>query len=229
MALFDQSLAKQLRELLATLPNPVSLLLFTNADSGDTPCETCREARELIEALAALSSGKVRAEVTDVSAHPGEAAIYGIDKVPAIVVLGDRSGRRDFGVRFFGTPDGYEFATLVEDIRLASTGTPDLSKATLDALGQLTAPMHIQVFVTPTCPYCPRAASLAHRIAMASDWVTADAVDATEFPELARRYQVYGVPRTVIDDRVHVEGAVPEADLVAEIMRSVEAKTSSAA
>jgi predicted DsbA family dithiol-disulfide isomerase len=78
--------------------------------------------------------------------------------------------------------------------------------------------VQIQVFVTPTCPYCPRAVILAHALAMASEHVTAAMVEATEFPQLANRYQVYGVPRTVINDVIHVEGAVPESALIQKLM-----------
>ena len=158
----------------------------------------------------------------EVETDPAEARLYGIDKVPAVVVLGGESGRRDFGIRFFGSPAGYEFATLIEDTQMASRGITDLAEETIEALSHLTAPLHLQVFVTPTCPYCPRAVLLAHKIAMASDWVTSDAVDAAEFPDLARRYQVYGVPRTVANDTVHVEGAVPEAMLMAELAPLLE-------
>jgi predicted DsbA family dithiol-disulfide isomerase len=59
---------------------------------------------------------------------------------------------------------------------------------------------------------------LAHKLAVASDWVTAEMVEATEFPHLANRYQVYGVPRTVINEVIHIEGAVPEANLVSQLM-----------
>lgn len=59
---------------------------------------------------------------------------------------------------------------------------------------------------------------LAHKIALASDWVTADMVEATEFPHLANRYQVYGVPRTVINEVIHIEGAVPEGNLISQLM-----------
>jgi predicted DsbA family dithiol-disulfide isomerase len=58
---------------------------------------------------------------------------------------------------------------------------------------------------------------LAHRLAMASDLVTADMVEATEFPHLALRYQVRGVPLTVINETVNVEGAAPEAALMSRI------------
>jgi hypothetical protein len=62
---------------------------------------------------------------------------------------------------------------------------------------------------------------LAHKLAMASDMVTADAVEATEFPHLAMKYQVQGVPRTVINETTHIEGAVAEAALVSRLMGAV--------
>ena len=66
---------------------------------------------------------------------------------------------------------------------------------------------------------------LAHRLAMASDWIRADMVEATEFPHLANKYQVYGVPRTVINETIHIEGAVPEAMLVSRLMTALDGKS----
>ena len=60
---------------------------------------------------------------------------------------------------------------------------------------------------------------LAHRLAMESDWISADMVEATEFPHLANKYEVFGVPRTVINETIHVEGAVPEPMLVNELLK----------
>ncbi len=80
----------------------------------------------------------------------------------------------------------------------------------MEALAKLTEPISMQVFVTPTCPYCPQAVILAHQMAIASPMVQADMVEAMEFPHLATKYQVMGVPRTVINETVHIEGAAPE-------------------
>jgi predicted DsbA family dithiol-disulfide isomerase len=66
---------------------------------------------------------------------------------------------------------------------------------------------------------------LAHRLAMASDWIRADMVEATEFPHLANKYQVYGVPRTVINETIHIEGAVPEPMLVSRLMTALDGKS----
>lgn len=65
---------------------------------------------------------------------------------------------------------------------------------------------------------------LAHKLAMASDLITADMVEAMEFPHLANRYQVYGVPRTVINEVIHLEGAYPENMVVAELMAVLDEK-----
>lgn len=217
MALLNPSLRADLRKILGTLPSPVTLLVFIGPE-----CERCDETRAIVEELASVADGRIRVEMHDLGAHPPEAALYRIDRAPAIVVLGDESGRRDFGIRFYGSPAGYEFATLIEDIRMASEARPDLLPGTVETLARLSGPVHLRVFVTPSCPYCPRAVLLAHKMAMASDWVTADAIDATEFPELADRYRVRGVPRTIINESVHIEGAVPEAMLMAELIPFVE-------
>lgn len=214
MPAFTDKLQAQLTSILASFAQPVTLVTFTRPDDTDT--------RELVEELAALSGGRVAAELHDLERDRDEAQRYGIDKAPAIAVLGDASGRRDFGIRFFGVPRGYEFGALVEDMRMASAAEAGLSEQTRAVLAHLDAPLHIQVFVTPTCPYCPRAALLAHKLAIASDRITADAVDASEFPELAERYDVYGVPRTVINDTLHIEGAVAEAELMAELASFAE-------
>lgn len=66
---------------------------------------------------------------------------------------------------------------------------------------------------------------LAHRLAMESDWIRADMVEATEFPHLANKYQVYGVPRTVINETIHIEGAVPEPMLVSELVKVMDQKS----
>ena len=214
----NSSLQTQLREALAALPNQVTLALFTRGTDRGDECPGCRDAAELVQELASNSGNKVVVRTYDVDRDQAEVDRYAIDKAPAIVVLGGPTPETDFGIRIFGAPDGYEFATLVEDVRMASRGEVDLLPATMDVLAHLATPLHILVFVTPTCPYCPRAALLAHRMAVASDKVVAHVIDATEFPELADQYRVRGVPRTIVNDRVHIEGAVPESAFLAQLL-----------
>jgi glutaredoxin-like protein len=216
MAMLNAEIQGQVRDLFGGLAAPVKLVVFTQGEGGALECEMCRETRELLDEVAALSD-KLSVEVRDFVAEAELAAAYGIDKIPAVaVVRGGDNGEpdKDYGIRLYGIPSGYEFGTLIEDITMVSSGDPGLAPKTLAVLESLPGPIEIQVFVTPTCPHCPRAVLLGHRLAMASDKVRASMVEATEFPHLANKYQVYGVPRTVVNDVIHVEGAVPESMLL---------------
>lgn len=83
----------------------------------------------------------------------------------------------------------------------------------------------MQVFVTPTCPYCPKAVRLAHKAAIENDNITADMVEATEFPHLSMRYDVRGVPRTVVGENFPIEGAVPEMEFVEKLVEAYRSST----
>jgi glutaredoxin-like protein len=217
MSLLNDNIQKQIREAFAALTGPVKIVMFTQ-DQNVPECETCADTRQLLEEVSALS-GKITLEVHDFVAEAKLAEQFHIDKLPAVAILAGGDTPKDYGIRLYGVPAGYEFSTLIEDILMVSQQKSALNAKTLAELKKLTQPVNIQVFVTPTCPYCPRAVVLAHQLALASDLITASMVEANEFPHLSTKYQVYGVPRTVIQDVIHVEGAVPEAMLVEELMK----------
>ena len=120
----------------------------------------------------------------------------------------------DSRMRFLGMPGGYEFISLVQAILLAGGRQSQLSDASRERLAAVDKPVTMHVFTTPSCPHCPRAVTMAHEMAFASPHVQAFAVEATEYPDLARRYRVTGVPKTVVDDDIEILGALPEEDFV---------------
>ncbi|MBN1835526.1 MAG: thioredoxin family protein [Spirochaetales bacterium] len=208
---------KAVGDRLAKLAKPVKLVVF----SQEMECQFCRETRGLAEELAALSE-KVRVEVRDFVKDEAEARKLGVDKIPAIAVL-DGDGK-DHGIRLYGIPAGYEFMSLLEAIEMLSKGESGVSVAGKEKLKALKRPLDLQVYVTPTCPYCPRAVVLAFRLAMESPLVTASMVEATEFPHLANKYGVSGVPHTVIGDSEQpMIGAYPEAAALEVILAAVGA------
>lgn len=218
MSLIPEREAGQLREHLEQrLANPVVVDLFVRAGGADA-CETCPETKQLLEELAALSE-RITLRVHDVDAEPGLAREQGVTDVPALLLAGDRHAR----VRFLGIPSGYEFATLLEGLAALSRGDAGLTPGSLEALGALAHDVQVRVFVTPTCPYCPGVAHLAHRMAMASPHVTAEVVEVSEFPELAERYRVQGVPKLVLNERIELLGAQPESALLAAVLRAAAA------
>ncbi len=214
MALLDDNIKQQVKGTLGDLPNPVSLVMFTQ----EFECQFCRETRQLVEEVADVSD-QISTTVYDFVADKEKAEEYGIDKIPAVAVIGEK----DYGLRFYGIPSGYEFSSLIESIKLVSAGTPQLSPAGQEFAQSLDDDVHIQVFVTPTCPYCPQAVILGFNLAMASDKVRAEMVEATEFPQLANKYQVMGVPRSVINDEWHIEGAAPEPMVLDKIREALAA------
>lgn len=132
---------KEVSEQLAGLQGPVRLVMFTQS----IECDLCAQTRELTEDIASLSD-KVEAVIYDFAADKKEADRYGIDKIPAIAVVGEK----DYGVRFYGIPSGYEFVSLIEAVKMVSSGRSELSQPTREALAKVSEPVHLQVFVTPT-------------------------------------------------------------------------------
>lgn len=212
MSLLREEDRQYLIKEFGSLPEEVKLIVFTQ----EFECQYCRETRAIAEELASLSD-KISVEVYDFVKDKAAVEQYAIDKVPALALVRGGAKPTDYGIRFFGIPAGYEFTTLVEDIMMVARGESGLAQASKEQLARLTEPVHLQVFVTPTCPYCPQAVRLAHQLAVESDLVRADMVEAIEFPHLAMKYQVQGVPRTVINDREHIEGAAPEPMLMAKL------------
>jgi len=142
MPLIGDKERQQVRDIFdKSLVGPVKLLMFTQ----EIECEFCAHTRELVEDIAGLSD-LVEAQVFDLVADKGMAEGYSVDKIPAIAVVGER----DYGIRFYGIPSGYEFTTLIESIVNASKGQSGLSADTRSALEGLQEPVHLQVYVTPT-------------------------------------------------------------------------------
>jgi glutaredoxin-like protein len=212
MSLLDQETAKHVKQELAGLAGPVRLVMFTQ----EFECDYCAETRQLVEEVAPLSE-QLTAEIYDFVTDKKKAKELGVDKIPAIAII----GAEDYGVRFYGIPSGYEFTSLLHAIKLVAAGKPELGAETLKALAEVTEPVHMQVFVTPTCPYCPQSVVLGHQMSVASPMVRADMVEATEFPHLATKYQVMGVPRTVINETVHIEGAAPEPMVLGKLQEAL--------
>ena len=215
----DEQAQKEIKMRFANLVNPVKIINFTQS----LECQYCKETRQILEELAALSD-KLTLEVYNFVSDTEMVEKYGIDKIPATVIA---SGDTDYGIRYYGIPSGYEFASLLEGIELISTQMHELSDEVAEKIKMISEPVHIQVFVTPTCPYCPRAVYTGHQFAFLNKNIKADMVEATEFPHLSLKYNVRGVPRVVINETHHFEGALPEDAYADEILKALSEKQGS--
>ena len=139
--MLDAKTQKSVAERLQTLAAPVRLVMFTQ----ETECQYCAQTREMVEQLAGLS-GNIKAEIWDFGRDKAQVQQYGVDKIPAIAVI----GAKDYGVRYYGIPSGYEFGALLDDIFDVATGDSGLSADSRLQLAGLAQDVHLQVFTTPT-------------------------------------------------------------------------------
>ena len=199
----DDQIKAELSKQLSVLTKNVKLIMFTQ----ELECQYCRETKQILTELSEVSD-KISLEVKNFINDKADAEKFGVDKIPATVVV-DENGK-DYGIKFYGIPSGYEFASLLEDIKLLGTGITGFDPQTENEIKNLDSDVHMQVFVTPTCPYCPQAVITAHKFAYLNDRVKSDMIESTEFPHLSNKYNVRGVPRTVINENTFIEGAAPE-------------------
>jgi glutaredoxin-like protein len=208
----------------AELVRPVKILHFGRESSPlvlpeslrGEDCPFCDETRRLLEEVASLSD-KIDLEIVDVKANPARAEANEIEMVPATIIMDEE----DRGIRIYGIPSGYEYVSLLGAVLDVSRGETSLSQPTKDALKAVTRDIHIQVFVTPTCAFCSAAVRLAHQFALESPLIRADMIESMEFPELADRFRVRGVPKTVVNATVEFEGAVPEAVFLENVLKAI--------
>jgi len=134
--------AAQLKDEFAQLVHPVRLAVFSQA-LADPESE---QVRRLAEELAALDP-RLSLESYNFVLDKEKAEALQIARIPAIAIMG---AEKDYGIRMYGLPSGYEFGTLVEAILDVSRGDSGLSDETRAALKSLAQPVRVQVFSTPT-------------------------------------------------------------------------------
>ena len=142
MALITDEVAEQLRQEFQKLKDPVRLAVFSAA-LADPESE---QVKRLVEELAALEP-RITAESYNFVLDTGKVASLKVQRIPAIAILG---AAKDYGIRMYGLPSGYEFGSLVDAILDVSSGDSGLSAPTREVLSAVDRPVHLQVFSTPT-------------------------------------------------------------------------------
>lgn len=202
MPLFDEKVANQLKGILNGMKNPVKLAFFTQ----EIECPMCRETHIFIDEFCGLSD-KLSLSIYDFVKDKEQSEKYHVDKIPAIVVL-DGAGK-DTGIKFYGLPGGYEINSFIKSLLETSGQKEELPDTVKMKIAAIKKDVHIQVFVTLSCPYCPAAVSTAHRLALESDKIRADMIESSTFVPLAVKFGVQSVPMIVINETQKLVGAQP--------------------
>lgn len=221
MALLDDNTREQVKDLLSKMENNVKFVLFQGEN------EYSKVTGDLLTELTDVES-KIELEMLNINDPKADAYNIEKDLTPAIVLL-DKDNN-DNGIRFYGIPSGHEFSTLLQDIISVSSGNSvDFSEETQNKIKAIDKKMRIRVFITPTCPYCPKAVISGHQSAMLNDNIIGEMIEANEFGPLSSEHGVSSVPHTVIETFNGDEweksgefiGAYPEQQFIDELMKAV--------
>jgi alkyl hydroperoxide reductase subunit AhpF len=132
---------QKVTEIFKDIDHQVKVVMFTQ----EHECSHCEMTRTMLEEITGLSD-MTSLEVHDFVADKDLAETYGVDKIPATVLIGEK----DYGVRFYGVPAGYEFTVLIEEIRAIGKRDPGVSKEAMAGLDKIDKPVHLQVIISPT-------------------------------------------------------------------------------
>jgi len=202
------------------LVDPVELVLFLESEGSDkvtaANSQYFQYTEEIIKEVSEISD---KIKLTVYKDDKEKEKEYVVKEISALFIQGKNV---DKNVVFYGIPSGHEFSSLLEDIVNVSQGTTRLSPASKEIVQNIKVPIEILVFITPTCPHCPKAVKTAHQLAMENKLIKAAMIEANEFPELSKKYNVYAVPKVVINEKVQFEGALPEDIFLNKVLSAVD-------
>ena len=141
------------------------------------------------------------------------------------IVERDPEIRREIEEQFqvahsYGIPSGYEFGSLIEDMKNVSNGEVEVSSKAMEIINKIDKPVSIKVYVTPTCPYCPKAVGTAHKFAILNKNITGEMIESMEFEQEAEEVGVSSVPHIVINGEVQFVGAYPDDQFAEYVMEA---------
>ena len=205
-ALFDQETVEELKRIFASLRRSIRDVLIV--DSLEKPgtvlhCHSCPEAIQLAKELSRVSEGKLTFEILDAAAGRRYRPRY----YPAFI-YGTKTGN----VRYYGLPYGQEFAPFIYVHEYLSEGIK-LPKRVVEEVESIDVPLHIKVFVTPECPYCPLVVDFLNQVGIVNSNFIVETIEAFEHPLEADKYGVMYVPYIAITrvEDYEVYGAKPIA------------------
>ncbi len=203
-------------EYWSKLTTPVKLVFFTQDDPS---CQYCDLVKQILDEITDKElTDKIEVLQYDFDKDLELRKKLGVIKAPAIIIQGKNKGL----IKYYGVPAGTEFPAFLETIVHVSTGEAHLPENVAEEVEALEEPVNIKVFVTTSCPYCPRMVHTAYMFAMINRKIEAEAWELSGFPDIASQYGVYAVPKVVVNDKIEWEGSVPPEYLIKKVKEAIE-------
>ncbi|MFX1310187.1 MAG: thioredoxin family protein [Promethearchaeota archaeon] len=220
--LFSENEMDNIKREMNKLKGKVILKLFTDFrtqedGSKQRRCMGCEGTFELLKTLEDLSNGKLIIEEISTEENEEEAKKFNVTKIPAILFV-DQEGKEI--IRYLAHPTGSEFIPFLNSIQYFSGVRPYYADQIITHLKKIKK-SNMKIFITPTCPYCPATVPVLTLFALVSRGkISAEVIDVNLNPDLGMKYQVQGVPMTVINEKEIIHGMFTPQDLLDKLVGS---------
>jgi thioredoxin reductase (NADPH) len=205
----EEAFLRQLRQTFAKLPNDIPLYLFVGRMEDDVFAQACRQ---IVRAFRELTT---KITLKEYYLDNEMAAKWAVDSSPTLLLDPER-----YNIRWLGAPMGEEARSFLEAMTLLGTGKSGMSDQSRTVIQRIDTPRHVQVFTSPTCPYCPQQVVNALRAAIERpDLISLDIVDIQCRPDLADQYGAHSVPQAFANDVLIGQGAQQEEVFMASLER----------
>lgn len=197
-----------LKEQFKTLKEKVVLEIFTKRGENEPFNELAIKFATDLDRL----SNKIEVRFNKIG--DARAKKYNVTRSPSVLINPEQ-----YQIRYTGAPAGEEGVSFLHAIMMVSFGESGLSRTSREMLAQLQEKRHVQVYITPDCPYCPGQVIKAFKAAIElPDLVSSECVDSTQNLDLAQKYKVGSVPQTVINEKTISHGLEPEERFISELV-----------
>ncbi|QKR01029.1 glutaredoxin [Metallosphaera tengchongensis] len=219
--LFTEDVKNALVDALKDMKEPVEGYVFV--DSSNTSCQYCNVTIKFMDFVRQASpKGRdgdylLKIKLFDLTKDKEMFEKFDVKRVPTVAFLNGK-------IRWSGAPLGEEIRALVETIVRLSQNESGLSPETVSTIREkLNGQVKVEVMVTPSCPYCPYAALLAHMVAFEACKaekcnVLSDVVESYENPDIAEKYQVMSVPTVAVNESVEFIGVPQEENFISTLL-----------
>ena len=218
--MFSEKELDNIKREMSKLKNEVVLKLFTDfkiQEDGSKlrKCMACEGAYELLKTLEEYSDGKLTIEEVSTEENEEEAEKYNVSRIPAILFV-DNDGKEI--IRYLAHPTGSEFVPFLNSIQYFSGVRPYYADQIITHLKKIKK-ANLKIFITPTCPYCPATVPVLTLFSIVSKGkISSEVIDVSLNPDIGRKYQVQGVPMTIINEKDVIHGMFTPQDLLDKLV-----------
>lgn len=209
MALLDQNMINQLKEVFKRIDKEIKIVNFVS--------ETNEKSIELKNFLEELNqtSDKILIENIDYDNNGSKVEEFGIDKLPAMAFV--NSNGEQTGGKFYGIPGGHEINSFIITLLNTAGVGKEFDLSTIERIQNIDKDVNLKVFVTLACHHCPDVVVATQMMALKNKKIKAEMIDIALFPEIAEKFGVKSVPTVIYNEKDLTIGAKSPSEILSKI------------